>query len=165
MILFHGSTVDIDSIDLSLSQPNKDFGKGFYLSDNEQQARDMASFKARLFGKEPIINVYEIDDDALTSGALDVKRFDGYTVEWAEFVLANRTASNGDSAHNHDVVYGPIANDRVGLQIRRLTEQEIDLDTFVSRLKYMKGITFRYFFGTERSIGYLHKKWTESDIK
>ena len=38
MILYHGSTVEIQEVDLSLSKPNKDFGKGFYLSDNYEQA-------------------------------------------------------------------------------------------------------------------------------
>lgn len=48
MKLYHGSTVVIDKIDLSVSKPNKDFGKGFYLSDNKQQAYEMASYKANL---------------------------------------------------------------------------------------------------------------------
>ena len=30
--LYHGSTVNIESIDLTKSRPNKDFGQGFYLS-------------------------------------------------------------------------------------------------------------------------------------
>lgn len=30
--LYHGSTVDIDRIDLAKSRPNKDFGRAFYLS-------------------------------------------------------------------------------------------------------------------------------------
>ena len=34
MILYHGSNVEFDSIDLLKSKPNQDFGKGFYLSDN-----------------------------------------------------------------------------------------------------------------------------------
>lgn len=29
MILYHGSNVEFDSIDLLKSKPNKDFGKGF----------------------------------------------------------------------------------------------------------------------------------------
>ncbi len=33
MTLYHGSNVLIDYIDLSMSKPNKDFGKGFYLTD------------------------------------------------------------------------------------------------------------------------------------
>ena len=52
---------------------------------------------------------------------------------------------------------GPIANDRVGLQIRNYVEHNIDFPTFLERLKYMKGITFQYFFGTERAIKLLKK--------
>ena len=38
MKLYHGSNVDIETIDLSKSRPFKDFGKAFYLSADEQQA-------------------------------------------------------------------------------------------------------------------------------
>ena len=34
--------------------------------------------------------------------------------EWAEFVMANRTQKG--FTHNYDIVYGPVANDRVYLQ-------------------------------------------------
>ena len=34
MILYHGTNVDFDRIDLLKSKPNKDFGRGFYLSAN-----------------------------------------------------------------------------------------------------------------------------------
>ena len=37
MKLYHGSDVEIETIDLSYSQINKDFGKGFYLSDDINQ--------------------------------------------------------------------------------------------------------------------------------
>lgn len=33
MILYHGSNVAIDKIDLAKCRPYKDFGKGFYLTD------------------------------------------------------------------------------------------------------------------------------------
>lgn len=38
MQLYHGFTVNIERIDLLKSRPNKDFGKGFYLSADYQQA-------------------------------------------------------------------------------------------------------------------------------
>ena len=44
MILYHGSNTSFDQIDLTKSLPNKDFGKGFYLSDNYEQAEEMAKF-------------------------------------------------------------------------------------------------------------------------
>lgn len=36
MILFHGSNVPIEIIDLSKSRPGKDFGRGFYLSEDKE---------------------------------------------------------------------------------------------------------------------------------
>lgn len=70
----------------------------------------------------------------------------------------NRNQENQDFSHNYDIVTGPIANDRVGVQIRRFIEGDISFDTFLERLKYMKGITFQYFFGTEKAIQTLVNK-------
>ena len=46
MTLYHGSTIDIEKIDIALSKPNKDFGRAFYLSEDRQQALEMAQFRA-----------------------------------------------------------------------------------------------------------------------
>ncbi len=160
MKLYHGSTVDITNIDLSKSKPNKDFGKGFYLSDNRQQAYNMAVYKAMQLDMEPVVNIYEFDEGILTdnSHGLKIKSFKEYNEEWAKFIFENRNNVNSNiPAHDYDIVYGPIANDRVGLQIRNYMEHNIDLQTFLERLKYMKGITFQYFFGTDRAIKFLKK--------
>ena len=42
MILYHDSNVDIKTIDLSKCSPNKDFGRGFYLTTIKEQAQRMA---------------------------------------------------------------------------------------------------------------------------
>lgn len=46
MKLYHGSTLDIQEIDLTKSKPNKDFGRAFYLSADSEQAMEMAQFRA-----------------------------------------------------------------------------------------------------------------------
>ena len=93
-----------------------------------------------------------------TNGELKFKKFNGYTEEWARFVCENRDNPNPNiSVHDFDVVYGPIANDNVGLQIRKYQNGDIDIKTFLERLKYMKGITYQFFFGTELAISKLHK--------
>ena len=38
MILYHGTNMAFDAIDLKKSKPNKDFGQGFYLSADYAQA-------------------------------------------------------------------------------------------------------------------------------
>ncbi|MDO5524605.1 MAG: DUF3990 domain-containing protein [Prevotella sp.] len=158
MKLYHGSYVDITEIDFSMSFPNKDFGKGFYLSDNYEQAFQIAKFKSEALDVQPVVNVYEFDEEVMTHPELlSIKVFKEYSKDWADFVLRNRTSSYGESIHDFDIVYGPIANDRVGLQIRKFIEHDITLERFIENLKYMKGITFQYFFGTKKSLDYLHK--------
>ena len=53
--------------------------------------------------------------------------------------------------------HGPIANDKIGLQIQKLNDGSIDLKEFLNRLKYMKGITFQYFFGSDKAVEQLKK--------
>lgn len=155
--LYHGSTVDIDHIDLQKSRPNKDFGRGFYLSGNRQQAWRMGEFKALTEGGVPIMNTYLFDESVLTSGELRILTFEGYTRKWAEFIFLNRNNKTGKPAHDYDIVYGPIANDRVGVQIGKYEAGDITLNQFLENLKYMKGVTFQYFFGTERALAKLSK--------
>lgn len=154
MILYHGSNIVIGQIDLTKSKPNKDFGQGFYLSDNENQAQEMAEFKAMQLGGDPIISRFEFDDTIMSDTSLKVLRFEEYSEEWADFVLKNR---DGVATEKYDIVYGPIANDKVGLQIRKLKDGSIDKKEFLNRLKYMKGITFQYFFGSKNAISHLKK--------
>ena len=154
MILYHGSNMIIDKINLEKSKPNKDFGKGFYLSEDETQAIEMANFKSALLGGEAIVTKFEFDVSAIQNSNLRIKVFKEYSTEWADFVFANR---EGCESEQYDIVYGPIANDKVGLQIRKLKDGSIDKAEFINRLKYMKGITYQYYFGTEKSIQYLTK--------
>ena len=148
MILYHGSNVRVVNIDLSKSRPAKDFGKAFYLSDVREQAEEMAQFKVETFGGEVIVNTFEFDIDAIDG--LKVLRFDAYTEDWARFVLKNRSSS--DMLHNYDIVYGPIANDRIGRQIFNLLAGYIDFPTFIKRIQYHEGITFQWAFCSERAI-------------
>lgn len=151
MILYHGTNVAFDSIDLNKSKPNKDFGKGFYLSADYEQAMAMAETKVdQLEFGSPIVLTFEIDE--LQMEELNILRFNEYSEEWATFILLNRRNESNQPAHNYDIVFGPIANDRVGVQLWKYETQSIDLPTLVRNLQHMKGITFQYFFGTEQAI-------------
>lgn len=157
MILYHGSNVFIEKIDLSKSRPGKDFGKGFYLSDNKRQAAEMAENKVAFLGGEPIITSFQFDESVLNAKELRVKLFHSYSEEWAKFVYDNRENLSDTPIHDFDIIYGPIANDKVGVQIRNFKNGDIDLDELVKRIKYLKGITFQYFFGTRAAIDTLHR--------
>ena len=156
MILYHGTNVVFDEIDITKSKPNKDFGQGFYLSREYTQAMDMAKIKVeQLESGVPTVITFEADENKMLS--LKVLRFDDYSEEWAKFILLNRNNASRQPAHDYDIVIGPIANDRVGVQLWKYENQSIDLPTLVHNLRNMKGITFQYFFGTERAIKILKR--------
>jgi predicted RNA-binding protein YlxR (DUF448 family) len=74
--LYHGSNQKIEVPDLVHSKPFKDFGRGFYLSPNKQQAWDMA-FQKVSQTKEGKAEVTEFlfDEIAMTAGELKVLNY------------------------------------------------------------------------------------------
>ncbi len=104
---------------------------------------------------EPTVLAFEVDEAQMEQ--LNIQRYYEYSEEWAEFILLNRRHDKLQPAHNFDIVYGPIADDRVGIQLWKYETQAIDLPTLVRNLQHMKGITFQYFFGTEESIKLLKR--------
>ena len=156
MILYHGTNVEFEKIDLLKSKPNKDFGRGFYLSPFFEQAKDMAETKVeQLEYGNPIVFQYEVKEEDMAD--LRILRFDSYSEEWAKFILANRNNKSEKAVHDYDIVIGPIADDKVGLQLWRYEIRSIDLPTLVRNLQYMKGVTIQYFFGTKRAINILRR--------
>ena len=156
--LYHGSNVSIDVPDLAHSKPFKDFGSGFYLSADEKQTWDMAFQKVNQTqtGKATV-SEFLFDDSVMLSDELKVLVFDDYSEDWARFVLANRSRKTQQPVHDYDIVYGPIADDGVTYQLRRYEGGVISLSRLVEELKYAQGITFQYFFGTERALNQLKR--------
>ncbi len=155
MKLYHGSNVEIECVDLARGRRGKDFGKGFYANPDYMQAVEFCSNVVRREGSGvPTVTSFDFDESALD--VLNVMRFDGYSKEWAEFILMNRNNSSDVPAHQYDIVVGPIADDGVGTQIRRLSRGFITFDAFLEELKYCK-VSIQYFFGTENAQKYLKK--------
>ena len=74
MMLYHGSNVNIEVIDLAKCKPFKDFGSGFYLTELADQAQLMAHRTAKIFGGEPVVTLFEVDEQQFEW--LRVKRFE-----------------------------------------------------------------------------------------
>ena len=152
MILYHGSNMKIEQIDLAKCRPYKDFGQGFYLTQIKEQAEQMARRTATIYGGEPIVSEFEFDESALTE--LSVKQFDEPNEEWALFVLANRSKENQQPTHSFDIVIGPVADDNIATLFRNFNDGIIDLPMLVGGLKYKK-ISSQYFFHSVAAIKYL----------
>ena len=149
MRLYHGSNMAVDVIDLTKGRKGKDFGQGFYLSPDIKQAYRMAELTVMRNGTGiPVVTGFEFDETCVSK--LNCLMFEGYTRQWAEFVIMNRNNKSDIQAHNYDIVYGPIADDTVGLTIRLFQQRFIDIDEVVKRLKYVQP-TFQYYFATDKA--------------
>ncbi len=157
MNLYHGTNINFEAIDLTKSKPYKDFGKGFYLTDIQNQALLMAQRKCELEGcGSPIILSYEFDEKHLIDGSLNVKSFENVSEEWAKFIISNRNRKIHAKSHDYDIVIGPIADDGVAYQINRYMQGMIDLEVLVRELTFRK-LNRQYFFGTDKAISYLKR--------
>lgn len=156
--LYHGSNVAIEKIDLSRSKRGKDFGQGFYLNANPDQAMEMAARTTRFHNEgTPTLSCFEFDEDEAIKNGLNIKIFHEYTEEWAEFVVMNRKNNSDVSAHPYDIVIGPIADDTVGVQIRRFIMGYLSASALVEELKFKGDLSVQYFFGTPKAVKFLKR--------
>ena len=63
MIVYHGSTEIIEKPDVIHSKKYLDFGKGFYITSFENQAKKWAVRKGMRQEKTAVVNIYEMSDD------------------------------------------------------------------------------------------------------
>ena len=164
MKLYHGSNTKIDSINLAMCRPYKDFGTGFYLTDIKEQAERMAVRVSKIYGGTPVLNVFDIQDDFRMLQDIKIKDFGELTTEeWARFVMNNRNRFFDDISNelcNHDnkydIVVGPVADDNMALLFRQYENEMIDFSTLMKGMIYKK-TSSQYSFHTEKSIRLLRK--------
>ncbi|MCR2046426.1 DUF3990 domain-containing protein [Acetatifactor muris] len=164
MMLYHGTNIDIQSIDLASCRPYKDFGRGFYTTDLLEQAQKMAKRVSRIYGGNPIVNLYEIDDNYMKNKELKIINFGTIPSEkWAVFVMNNRNRTFIDFKsldcnfdYKYDIVVGPIADDDMAILFRQYQNNLISLQALLNGMTYQK-TTSQYSFHTEKAVSLLKK--------
>ena len=164
MILYHGTNINIQSINLALCRPYKDFGKGFYTTEIFEQAQKMAKRVARIYGGNPIVNVYEIADGFMENEELNILNLGKAPSEkWAVFVMNNRSKAFIDFGNmdcnfdcKYDIVSGPIADDDMAILFRQYQSSLITMQTMVNGMAFRE-TTNQYSFHTERAVSLLQK--------
>jgi len=103
MQVFHGSDTRIEKIDLAKSEFFKDFGRGFYVTNNREHAylRAMDVVKRRSSDK-PVITVFEYTEAYPITVGMNIKMFENVSKEWVEFIMLNRNRRISHPAHTFD---------------------------------------------------------------
>lgn len=149
MKLYHGSNIAVQNPQILESDRKLDFGTGFYLTSNLEQAERWAKLtQARRGNGTATVSVFEADEKILNT--LNVLHFQKADKSWLEFVTQNRknVAQQNDS---YDVVIGPVANDRTMPVISLYFSGIYDADETVKRLLPQK-LNDQYTFKTEKSL-------------
>ena len=108
--VYHGSIVEVRSPLVLLGRPNLDFGQGFYVTDILLQAERWARRMGTRRLSPLIINIYELDIDAVKEG-FRYLQFGAYDKPWLDFIVGNRKGRM--LWKNYDIVEGGVANDNV----------------------------------------------------
>ena len=154
MIVYHGTTLEIQEPKILTAEIGRDFGFAFYTTDIREQAERWAVRRAKIQSRKekcnvlPVVNEYEwmrIDESA-------VKEFDGASMDWLEMVVKCR--SEISYRHNYDIVIGKIANDNVGETVSYVIQGIMRKEDAIERLKFEK-INNQIAFCTPQSLSQL----------
>jgi len=159
--LYHGSTVRVAAIDLSVSAEGKDFGRGFYTTTSLDQAVKFSHIKAkRINSKSGFVSIFQYIDNP----EIRIKKFEKADTDWILFVLKNRGYTNEQTntlEKPFDIVIGPVANDAVGLVLNQLLigtygdPLSPEARDIAIRLLDTTKLYNQVFFGTEQAVSCL----------
>jgi len=162
----HGTNMVINTIDLGKGRSRTDFGKGFYLGSNLGEARKWAISQS-MATETPIVMRYVLSDAVFDFDDSSLSRlwFSSPTVEWLNFVRDNRrmiasNAQNIEPRHDYDVVYGPIANDKVVDVVDEYIDGLLTAEEAILRVKVIPSV-FQLSFHTPLSLTYINQTLTE----
>ena len=148
MRIYHGSIEKVESPEIRESNRTLDYGQGFYTTTSYEQAE--AWVRRRMNEKRTsrgYVCVYELNEAAVES--MKTLIFEQPTEEWVDFVMKNRTQRG--YVHEFDIVYGPVANDRVYAAFALYEGGLINKQALIAELKAYK-LVDQCLFHTEKAL-------------
>lgn len=132
MLVYHGSNVEVRKPSLRKSRKNTDFGRGFYTTTQKEQAEHWTSIKIdRAKTGRRVVSIFEVDDELLDNSELKIREFHGSDEAWLNFVVDSRKGVE----HNYDLVFGPVANDKVFTVVNLYESGVLDAPAAIAELK------------------------------
>lgn len=167
--LYHGSYTEVSSIDLAMCKKGLDFGKGFYVTADYEQAMNYVPSSIRKAIRSRYVKPDYVVDNGVVSvyryhenKDLSVHYFDSADIYWLHFVAANRDGSLFpkviEKLQDTDIICGKIANDQTARTLQAYlagaygTPGMKATDEFVIQTLLPNRLNEQICFRTERSI-------------
>lgn len=148
MILYHGSLERIETPEIRVPNRTLDYGAGFYATTSFEQAEEWVRRRMReAFANKGYVNEYSLNTESLEH--LNSLSFESPTEEWLDFVMRNRTERG--FTHDYDVVYGPVANDKVYAAFALYEGGLLSKQNLIAELKTYK-LVDQYLFHTPKTL-------------
>ena len=148
MMLYHGSNVKVKIPQLIIKSRGLDFGPGFYLTSNREQAEGFSEKVARRNNSNSkIVSVFEYNETA--SKDLSILSFYEPSIEWLDFTRQNRLLAY--TGKQYDIIIGPVANDDIYPTLQLYWTGAISSDVAIAQLK-VKPLFDQYCFLSEKSF-------------
>jgi hypothetical protein len=148
MRVYHGSLERVPTPEIRETKRGLDYGSGFYTTTSAKQAEDWVRKRMDDFhAPKGYVNEYELDLEALKQ--FNCIFFNSPSEEWLDFVMSNRLDRN--FTHSYDVVYGPVANDRVYTCFALYEGGVLSKPNLIAELKTYK-LVDQYLFHTTQAL-------------
>ena len=105
--LFHGGYTPVNTPDLDHSRSDIEFGKGFYLTaDNDMASKWACKYRRNTNGS--FVSTYSLDANDLNIYSFSLDQ------EWLDFVVINRNGKSGDPKFKeYDILIGAMVDDNL----------------------------------------------------
>ena len=151
MVVYHGSKIEVKDPKIIKSKRLLDFGTGFYLTSDYEQAKKWAvRTTARREEGVPTISVFNIEKCQIEK--LEYLIFDSANKEWLKYISWNRTDKTAEDSY--DLVIGPVANDQAIRTVNNYLKGYFDENIAIQLLLPQK-LKDQYAFKTEKALSML----------
>lgn len=182
-VLFHGTRIYFETIDLLQTKSSSDFGRGFYLTNILEQAVEWAgnrrkeNIKAKYTQysnivipqyQDAYVFKYEVSFDILEQLGLKFKIFEDYNIEWLDMILLGRRHLDKNENHiwdinnyfgDNDIIAGPMADSGLMDKLNKYEEtpkNERNRNRLLEEIK-MERKNYQVVFRTEKSLKALNR--------
>ena len=148
MKLYHGSLQIVEKPEIRIPERTLDYGSGFYTTTSFSQAESWVKRRMRENKvSKGYVNIYDFDQQSVNNVKSLI--FNAPNDEWLDFVMKNRM--NKGFCHDYDIVYGPVANDRVYAAFALYEGGVFNREDLIKELKTYV-LVDQYLFHTEKSL-------------
>lgn len=152
--LYHGTNKKFDKFDFNKAKPFKDFGKGFYLTTDFNQAQKWAQRKG---AKEFVAYIYCYDIDKVQACRLNILELLKYDKKWLDFICESRIKGKET---DYDIIYDRIADNQYS-EISELLQEyvfrNISAEEVIKEIRWNNSKADQYCFKNEKALSVLEK--------